>query len=313
MINIKWSAKNKLRDLDEFTITLPKEFINADIEFDILTPDNNAVGRCYCKGRQLKVIFNKNIENIENVNGNITFNRRLEYSKIENKDNIDLEFILKEQKKNVHIDINHANTIKNEIIEKWGFWSENQQINPAYGVRINFAEKNLKNLIFEDILGEGQKFDESLIELYETKFDVHGESVKEFEKQISLNSLKNKIEDNSMKIYFGDTNKSYLLIYKVNITELKEKYSNYAKLTWDTGVVDKTVILEKYNGEGDAIIGDNEDKPEVSEDKPEVPEVKPKIPEDKHSKTNDRNNFILYLILSFLSINISIKSKRKSL
>ena len=145
----------------------------------------------------------------------------------------------------MHIDINHANTIKNEIIEKWGFWSENQQINPAYGVRINFAEKNLKNLIFEDILGEGQKFDESLIELYETKFDVHGESIKEFEKQISLNSLKNKIEDNSMKIYFGDTNKSYLLIYKVNITELKEKYSNYAKLTWDTGVVDKTVILEK--------------------------------------------------------------------
>ena len=116
-----------------------------------------------------------------------------------------------------------------------------------------------------------------------------------------------------MKIYFGDTNKSYLLIYKVNITELKEKYSNYAKLTWDTGVVDKTVILEKYNGEGDAIIGDNEDKPEVPEDKPEVPEDKPEIPEDKHSKTNDRNNFILYLILSFLSINISIKSKRKSL
>ena len=118
-------------------------------------------------------------------------------------------------------------------------------------------EFSLIKKIFEDILGEGQKFDESLIELYETKFDVHGESIKEFEKQISLNSLKNKIEDNSMKIYFGDTNKSYLLIYKVNITELKEKYSNYAKLTWDTGVVDKTVILEKYNGEVDAIIGDN--------------------------------------------------------
>ncbi|MEX6586718.1 SpaA isopeptide-forming pilin-related protein [Paraclostridium bifermentans] len=110
-----------------------------------------------------------------------------------------------------------------------------------YSILVNDELKQKNKLVLKDSIPEGMKILENTIKVYidngyNSFSEVNSSKVPRYVKVIEGKEV--------LVVDFGDTNKRYKIEYKTKITELKDRYENTAKVTWDGGSDNSTAIAK---------------------------------------------------------------------
>ncbi|OWT47612.1 SpaA isopeptide-forming pilin-related protein, partial [Bacillus sp. K2I17] len=235
-VEVKWSAKEKIKSGDQFTIDMPKEFRKdlMNMSFPLKDAEGKTVGTCEMKKGLLTCTMGDYVEGKNNVKGSLFVEFYFGLEAYDGVKEIPLEFNVDGQIVNKEVSVNntterpkpHPNT---DNLLKWGSYNQEDPSIADWLVYVNATGTEMQDLKLTDTLGPGHELITDSLVLEEAVFE-DGYAPTNI-KQADLSKIKINATKTGFTIEFPDSSKGYILRYKTKITNPAAKpHKNTVKL-----------------------------------------------------------------------------------
>ncbi|MED2182195.1 SpaA isopeptide-forming pilin-related protein, partial [Bacillus wiedmannii] len=235
-VEVKWSAKEKIKSGDQFTIDMPKEFRKdlMNMSFPLKDAEGKTVGTCEMKKGLLTCTMGDYVEGKNNVKGSLFVEFYFGLEAYDGVKEIPLEFNVDGQIVNKEVSVNntterpkpHPNT---DNLLKWGSYNQEDPSIADWLVYVNATGTEMQDLKLTDTLGPGHELITDSLVLEEAVFE-DGYAPTNI-KPADLSKIKISATKTGFKIEFPDSSKGYILRYKTKITNPAAKpHKNTVKL-----------------------------------------------------------------------------------
>nr|WP_306007585.1 SpaA isopeptide-forming pilin-related protein [Bacillus sp. MMSF_3353] len=235
-VEVKWSAKEKIKSGDQFTIDMPKEFRKdlMNMSFPLKDAEGKTVGTCEMKKGLLTCTMGDYVEGKNNVKGSLFVEFYFGLEAYDGVKEIPLEFNVDGQIVNKEVSVNntterpkpHPNT---DNLLKWGSYNQEDPSIADWLVYVNATGTEMQDLKLTDTLGPGHELITDSLVLEEAVFE-DGYAPTNI-KPADLSKIKINATKTGFTIEFPDSSKGYILRYKTKITNPAAKpHKNTVKL-----------------------------------------------------------------------------------
>ncbi|MGQ7876754.1 SpaA isopeptide-forming pilin-related protein [Bacillus sp. 1A] len=235
-VEVKWSAKEKIKSGDQFTIDMPKEFRKdlMNMSFPLKDAEGKTVGTCEMKKGLLTCTMGDYVEGKNNVKGSLFVEFYFGLEAYDGVKEIPLEFNVDGQIVNKEVSVNntterpkpHPNT---DNLLKWGSYNQEDPSIADWLVYVNATGTEMQDLKLTDTLGPGHELITDSLVLEEAVFE-DGYAPTNV-KPADLSKIKINATKTGFTIEFPDSSKGYILRYKTKITNPAAKpHKNTVKL-----------------------------------------------------------------------------------
>ncbi|PFA06224.1 adhesin [Bacillus thuringiensis] len=235
-VEVKWSAKEKIKSGDQFTIDMPKEFRKdlMNMSFPLKDAEGKTVGTCEMKKGLLTCTMGDYVEGKNNIKGSLFVEFYFGLEAYDGVKEIPLEFNVDGQI--VNKEVNVSNTTERpkpqpntDNLLKWGSYNQEDPSIADWLVYVNATGTEMQDLKLTDTLGPGHELITDSVVLEEAVFE-DGYAPTNI-KPADLSNIKINATKTGFTIEFPDSSKGYILRYKTKITNPAAKpHKNTVKL-----------------------------------------------------------------------------------
>ncbi|HHL0974168.1 TPA: SpaA isopeptide-forming pilin-related protein [Bacillus cereus] len=235
-VEVKWSAKEKIKSGDQFTIDMPKEFRKdlMNMSFPLKDAEGKTVGTCEMKKGLLTCTMGDYVEGKNNIKGSLFVEFYFGLEAYDGVKEIPLEFNVDGQI--VNKEVNVSNTTERpkpqpntDNLLKWGSYNQEDPSIADWLVYVNATGTEMQDLKLTDTLGPGHELITDSVVLEEAVFE-DGYAPTNI-KAADLSNIKINATKAGFTIEFPDSSKGYILRYKTKITNPAAKpHKNTVKL-----------------------------------------------------------------------------------
>ncbi|MEK4855800.1 SpaA isopeptide-forming pilin-related protein [Bacillus sp. CH_70] len=235
-VEVKWSAKEKIKSGDQFTIDMPKEFRKdlMNMSFPLKDAEGKTVGTCEMKKGLLTCTMGDYVEGKNNIKGSLFVEFYFGLEAYDGVKEIPLEFNVDGQI--VNKEVNVSNTTERpkpqpntDNLLKWGSYNQEDPSIADWLVYVNATGTEMQDLKLTDTLGPGHELITDSVVLEEAVFE-DGYAPTNI-KPADLSNIKINATKAGFTIEFPDSSKGYILRYKTKITNPAAKpHKNTVKL-----------------------------------------------------------------------------------
>ncbi len=235
-VEVKWSAKEKIKSGDQFTIDMPKEFRKdlMNMSFPLKDAEGKTVGTCEMKKGLLTCTMGDYVEGKNNIKGSLFVEFYFGLEAYDGVKEIPLEFNVDGQI--VNKEVNVSNTTERpkpqpntDNLLKWGSYNQEDPSIADWLVYVNATGTEMQDLKLTDTLGPGHELITDSVVLEEAVFE-DGYAPTNI-KPADLSNIKINATKAGFTIEFPDSSKGYILRYKTKITNPSAKpHKNTVKL-----------------------------------------------------------------------------------
>ncbi|MED2915039.1 SpaA isopeptide-forming pilin-related protein [Bacillus thuringiensis] len=235
-VEVKWSAKEKIKSGDQFTIDMPKEFRKdlMNMSFPLKDAEGKTVGTCEMKKGLLTCTMGDYVEGKNNIKGSLFVEFYFGLEAYDGVKGIPLEFNVDGQI--VNKEVNVSNTTERpkpqpntDNLLKWGSYNQEDPSIADWLVYVNATGTEMQDLKLTDTLGPGHELITDSVVLEEAVFE-DGYAPTNI-KPADLSNIKINATKTGFTIEFPDSSKGYILRYKTKITNPAAKpHKNTVKL-----------------------------------------------------------------------------------
>ena len=262
-VEVKWSAKEKIKSGDHFTINMPKEFRKdlMNMDFELKDSEGEVVGTCQMRQGLLTCTLGDYVEGKYNVKGSLFVEFYFKLEPYDGVKEIPLEFNVDGQILNKEVSVSNTTEIpkpqpNTEILLKWGRYDSNDPSIAEWTVYINATGIEMKNLKVTDTLGPGHELMKESIKLEEVTFKENYQP--ENMRPADLSQIKVTTAKGSFVIEFPNGSKGYILTYKTKVTDsTAQPHKNTVKLEGENIGKEEKIGQVFVGGGGGIGSGDN--------------------------------------------------------
>ncbi|PRT21081.1 SpaA isopeptide-forming pilin-related protein [Bacillus wiedmannii] len=235
-VEVKWSAKEKIKSGDQFTIDMPKEFRKdlMNMSFPLKDAEGKTVGTCEMKKGLLTCTMGDYVEGKNNVKGSLFVEFYFGLEAYDGVKEIPLEFNVDGQIVNKEVSVNNTTERpkpqpNTDNLLKWGSYNQEDPSIADWLVYVNAIGTEMQDLKLTDTLGPGHELITNSLVLEEAVFE-DGYAPTNI-KPADLSKIKINATKTGFTIEFPDSSKGYILRYKTKITNPAAKpHKNTVKL-----------------------------------------------------------------------------------
>ncbi|MGN4770651.1 SpaA isopeptide-forming pilin-related protein, partial [Bacillus cereus group sp. MYBK216-2] len=262
-VEVKWSAKEKIKSGDHFTIDMPKEFRKdiMNISFPLRDVEGKLVGICEMKKGLLTCTMGDYVEGKNNVKGSLFVEFYFGLEAYDGIKKVPLEFNVDGQIVNKEVSVNNTTERpkpqpNTDNLLKWGSYNSGDPSIADWLVYVNATEMEMQDLKLTDTLGPGHELITDSLVLEEAVFE-DGYAATNI-KPADLSIVKINVMKTEFTIEFPDSSKGYILRYKTKITNPAAKpHKNTVKLEGNNIVTEEKVGKVFVSGGGGTGFGDS--------------------------------------------------------
>ncbi|MCU4836481.1 SpaA isopeptide-forming pilin-related protein, partial [Bacillus cereus] len=262
-VEVKWSAKEKIKSGDHFTIDMPKEFRKdlMNISFPLRDVEGKLVGICEMKKGLLTCTMGDYVEGKNNVKGSLFVEFYFGLEAYDGIKKVPLEFNVDGQIVNKEVSVNNTTERpkpqpNTDNLLKWGSYNSGDPSIADWLVYVNATETEMQDLKLTDTLGPGHELITDSLVLEEAVFE-DGYAATNI-KSADLSKVKINVMKTEFTIEFPDSSKGYILRYKTKITNPAAKpHKNTVKLEGNNIVTEEKVGKVFVSGGGGTGFGDS--------------------------------------------------------
>ncbi|PFU13379.1 adhesin [Bacillus thuringiensis] len=262
-VEVKWSAKEKIKSGDQFTIDMPKEFRKdlMNMSFPLKDAEGKTVGTCEMKKGLLTCTMGNYVEGKNNIKGSLFVEFYFGLEAYDGVKEIPLEFNVDGQI--VNKEVNVSNTTERpkpqpntDNLLKWGSYNQEDPSIADWLVYVNATGTEMQDLKLTDTLGPGHELITDSVVLEEAVFE-DGYAPTNI-KPADLSNIKINATKTGFTIEFPDSSKGYILRYKTKVTNPAAKpHKNTVKLEGKNIKTEEKVGQVFVSGGGGSGSGDN--------------------------------------------------------
>ncbi|HFJ9287341.1 TPA: SpaA isopeptide-forming pilin-related protein [Bacillus toyonensis] len=262
-VEVKWSAKEKIKSGDQFTIDMPKEFRKdlMNMSFPLKDAEGKTVGTCEMKKGLLTCTMGDYVERKNNVKGSLFVEFYFGLEAYDGVKEIPLEFNVDGQI--VNKEVNVSNTTERpkpqpntDNLLKWGSYNQEDPSIADWLVYVNATGTEMQDLKLTDTLGPGHELITDSVVLEEAVFE-DGYAPTNI-KPADLSNIKINATKAGFTIEFPDSSKGYVLRYKTKVTNPAAKpHKNTVKLEGKNIKTEEKVGQVFVSGGGGSGSGDD--------------------------------------------------------
>ncbi|HFF3190945.1 TPA: SpaA isopeptide-forming pilin-related protein [Bacillus cereus] len=235
-VEVKWSAKEKIKSGDQFTIDMPKEFRKdlMNMSFPLKDAEGKTVGTCEMKKGLLTCTMGDYVEGKNNIKGSLFVEFYFGLEAYDGVKEIPLEFNVDGQIVNKEVSVNNTTERpkpqpNTDNLLKWGSYNQEDPSIADWLVYVNATGTEMQDLKLTDTLGPGHELITDSVVLEEAVFEDG--YVPTNIKPADLSNIKINATKTGFTIEFPDSSKGYILRYKTKITNPAAKpHKNTVKL-----------------------------------------------------------------------------------
>ncbi|MFE6587695.1 SpaA isopeptide-forming pilin-related protein [Bacillus mobilis] len=262
-VEVKWSAKEKIKSGDQFTIDMPKEFRKdlMNMSFPLKDAEGKIVGTCEMKKGVLTCTMGDYVEGKNNIKGSLFVEFYFGLEAYDGIKKIPLEFNVDGQIVNKEVSVNNTTERpkpqpNTDNLLKWGSYNQEDPSIADWMVYVNATGTEMQDLKLTDTLGPGHELITDSLVLEEAVFE-DGYAATNI-KPADLSKIKINAMKTGFTIEFPDSSKGYILRYKTKITNPAAKpHKNTVKLEGKNIVTEEKVGEVFVSGGGGTGSGDN--------------------------------------------------------
>ncbi|MGN5652210.1 SpaA isopeptide-forming pilin-related protein [Bacillus sp. Brlt_9] len=262
-VEVKWSAKEKIKSGDQFTIDMPKEFRKdlMNMSFPLKDAEGKIVGTCEMKKGVLTCTMGDYVEGKNNVKGSLFVEFYFGLEAYDGVKKIPLEFNVDGQIVNKEVSVNNTTERpkpqpNTDNLLKWGSYNQEDPSIADWLVYVNATGTEMQDLKLTDTLGPGHELITDSLVLEEAVFE-DGYAATNI-KPADLSKIKINATKAGFTIEFPDSSKGYILRYKTKITNPAAKpHKNTVKLEGKNIVTEEKVGEVFVSGGGGTGSGDD--------------------------------------------------------
>ncbi|EJR80160.1 SpaA isopeptide-forming pilin-related protein, partial [Bacillus cereus] len=262
-VEVKWSAKEKIKSGDHFTIDMPKEFRKdiMNISFPLRDVEGKLVGICEMKKGLLTCTMGDYVEGKNNVKGSLFVEFYFGLEAYDGIKKVPLEFNVDGQIVNKEVSVNNTTERpkpqpNTDNLLKWGSYNSGDPSIADWLVYVNATEMEMQDLKLTDTLGPGHELITNSLVLEEAVFE-DGYAATNI-KPADLSNIKINATKTGFTIEFPDSSKGYILSYKTKVTNPAAKpHKNTVKLEGNNIVTEEKVEKVFVSGGGGTGFGDS--------------------------------------------------------
>nr|WP_270342032.1 SpaA isopeptide-forming pilin-related protein [Bacillus mobilis] len=262
-VEVKWSAKEKIKSGDQFTIDMPKEFRKdlMNMSFPLKDAEGKIVGTCEMKKGVLTCTMGDYVEGKNNIKGSLFVEFYFGLEAYDGIKKIPLEFNVDGQIVNKEVSVNNTTERpkpqpNTDNLLKWGSYNQEDPSIADWTVYVNATGTEMQDLKLTDTLGPGHELITDSLVLEEAVFE-DGYAATNI-KPADLSKIKINAMKTGFTIEFPDSSKGYILRYKTKITNPAAKpHKNTVKLEGKNIVTEEKVGEVFVSGGGGTGSGDN--------------------------------------------------------
>ncbi|MES5953746.1 SpaA isopeptide-forming pilin-related protein [Bacillus fungorum] len=262
-VEVKWSAKEKIKSGDQFTIDMPKEFRKdlMNMKFPLKDAEGKTVGTCEMKQGLLTCTMGDYVEGKNNIKGSLFVEFYFGLEAYDGIKKIPLEFNVDGQIVNKEVSVNNTTERpkpqpNTDNLLKWGSYNQEDPSIADWTVYVNATGTEMQDLKLTDTLGPGHELITDSLVLEEAVFedDYAVTNIK----PADLSKIKINAAKTGFTIEFPDSSKGYVLRYKTKITNPAAKpHKNTVKLEGKNIVTEEKVGQVFVSGGGGTGSGDD--------------------------------------------------------
>ncbi|PGA53172.1 adhesin [Bacillus toyonensis] len=262
-VEVKWSAKEKIKSGDQFTIDMPKEFRKdlMNMSFPLKDAEGKTVGTCEMKKGLLTCTMGDYVEGKNNIKGSLFVEFYFGLEAYDGVKEIPLEFNIDGQI--VNKEVNVSNTTERpkpqpntDNLLKWGSYNQEDPSIADWLVYVNATGTEMQDLKLTDTLGPGHELITDSVVLEEAVFE-DGYAPTNI-KPADLSNIKINATKAGFTIEFPDSSKGYILRYKTKVTNPAAKpHKNTVKLEGKNIKTEEKVGQVFVSGGGGSGSGDD--------------------------------------------------------
>ena len=262
-VEVKWSAKEKIKSGDQFTIDMPKEFRKdlMNMKFPLKDAEGKTVGTCEMKQGLLTCTMGDYVEGKNNIKGSLFVEFYFGLEAYDGIKKIPLEFNVDGQIVNKEVSVNNTTERpkpqpNTDNLLKWGSYNQEDPSIADWTVYVNATGTEMQDLKLTDTLGPGHELITESLVLEEAVFedDYAVTNIK----PADLSKIKINAAKTGFTIEFPDSSKGYVLRYKTKITNPAAKpHKNTVKLEGKNIVTEEKVGQVFVSGGGGTGSGDD--------------------------------------------------------
>ncbi|MCA1000793.1 isopeptide-forming domain-containing fimbrial protein [Bacillus thuringiensis] len=262
-VEVKWSAKEKIKSGDQFTIDMPKEFRKdlMNMSFPLKDAEGKTVGTCEMKKGLLTCTMGDYVEGKNNIKGSLFVEFYFGLEAYDGVKEIPLEFNVDGQIVNKEVSVNNTTERpkpqpNTENLLKWGSYNQEDPSIADWLVYVNATGTEMQDLKLTDTLGPGHELITDSVVLEEAVFE-DGYAPTNI-KPADLSNIKINATKTGFTIEFPDSSKGYILRYKTKITNPAAKpHKNTVKLEGKNIKTEEKVGQVFVSGGGGSGSGEN--------------------------------------------------------
>ncbi|MFP3375864.1 SpaA isopeptide-forming pilin-related protein [Bacillus sp. SIMBA_069] len=262
-VEVKWSAKEKIKSGDQFTIDMPKEFRKdlMNMSFPLKDAEGKTVGTCEMKKGLLTCTMGDYVEGKNNIKGSLFVEFYFGLEAYDGVKEIPLEFNVDGQIVNKEVSVNNTTERpkpqpNTDNLLKWGSYNQEDPSIADWLVYVNATGTEMQDLKLTDTLGPGHELITDSLVLEEAVFE-DGYAPTNI-KPADLSKIKINATKTGFTIEFPDSSKGYILRYKTKITNPAAKpHKNTVKLEGKNIVTEEKVGEVFVSGGGGTGSGDD--------------------------------------------------------
>ncbi|OUA92692.1 SpaA isopeptide-forming pilin-related protein [Bacillus thuringiensis] len=262
-VEVKWSAKEKIKSGDQFTIDMPKEFRKdlMNMSFPLKDAEGKTVGTCEMKKGLLTCTMGDYVEGKNNIKGSLFVEFYFGLEAYDGVKEIPLEFNVDGQIVNKEVSVNNTTERpkpqpNTENLLKWGSYNQEDPSIADWLVYVNATGTEMQDLKLTDTLGPGHELITDSVVLEEAVFE-DGYAPTNI-KPADLSNIKINATKAGFTIEFPDSSKGYILRYKTKVTNPAAKpHKNTVKLEGKNIKTEEKVGQVFVSGGGGSGSGDN--------------------------------------------------------
>ncbi|MGE7889304.1 SpaA isopeptide-forming pilin-related protein, partial [Bacillus cereus] len=262
-VEVKWSAKEKIKSGDQFTIDMPKEFRKdlMNMSFPLKDAEGKTVGTCEMKKGLLTCTMGDYVEGKNNIKGSLFVEFYFGLEAYDGVKEIPLEFNVDGQIVNKEVSVNNTTERpkpqpNTDNLLKWGSYNQEDPSIADWLVYVNATGTEMQDLKLTDTLGPGHELITDSVVLEEAVFE-DGYAPTNI-KPADLSKIKINAAKTGFTIEFPDSSKGYILRYKTKITNPAAKpHKNTVKLEGKNIKTEEKVGQVFVSGGGGSGSGEN--------------------------------------------------------
>ncbi|WP_434179754.1 SpaA isopeptide-forming pilin-related protein [Bacillus thuringiensis] len=262
-VEVKWSAKEKIKSGDQFTIDMPKEFRKdlMNMSFPLKDAEGKTVGTCEMKKGLLTCTMGDYVEGKNNIKGSLFVEFYFGLEAYDGVKEIPLEFNVDGQIVNKEVSVNNTTERpkpqpNTENLLKWGSYNQEDPSIADWLVYVNATGTEMQDLKLTDTLGPGHELITDSVVLEEAVFE-DGYAPTNI-KPADLSNIKINATKTGFTIEFPDSSKGYILRYKTKVTNPAAKpHKNTVKLEGKNIKTEEKVGQVFVSGGGGSGSGDD--------------------------------------------------------